>query len=78
MVSLLSRLRMKKADSYFSSEITRFDTAEVAEAERIQEEMARNAKKELREAKRNDRRQEIEERKIIKAHFSDVKAKFKK
>ncbi|MBQ9614693.1 MAG: DUF1269 domain-containing protein [Lachnospiraceae bacterium] len=67
----------------FSSEITRFDAAEVAaevaEAERIQEEMARNAKKELREAKRNDRRQEIEERKAkIKAHFNDVKAKFKK
>lgn len=67
----------------FSSEITRFDAAEVAaevaEAERVQEEMAKNAKRELREAKRNDRRQEIEERKAkIKAHFSDVKAKFKK
>ena len=65
----------------FSAEITRFDAAEVAaeitEAERVQEEMARQAKLELREAKKQDRKQVIEERRErIKGRFSDIKAKF--
>ena len=69
--------------SKFDAELTRFDAAEVAaeveEAERVQEEMAREAKKKLREAKKNDRRQAIEDRKAkIKAHFEDIKNKFKK
>ena len=43
------------------------------------EEMAREAKKQLREAKKKERRKEIEERKAkIRAHFSDVKNKFKR
>lgn len=71
------------AFSKFDAELTRFDAAEVAaeveEAERVQEEMAREAKKKLREAKKNDRRQAIEDRKAkIKAHFEDVRNKFKK
>ena len=49
----------------FSAEISRFDAAEVAaevaEAERVQEEMARQAKRELREAKKRDRKQAVEE-----------------
>ena len=67
----------------FHAEVTRFDAAEVAaevaEAERVQEEMAREAKKQLRESKKNDRRQAIEDRREkIRAHFSDVKNKFRK
>ena len=66
-----------------SAEITRFDAAEVAaeiaEAERIQEEMALQAKKQLREAKKADRKQEIEARREkLKANFANVKAKFTK
>lgn len=67
----------------FKAEITRFDAgevaAEIAEAERIQEEMAKEAKKQLREAKKQDRKKEIEERKEkIRSHFSEVKERLKK
>lgn len=67
----------------FAAEVTRFDAAEVAaevaEAERIQEEMALQAKKQLREAKKADRKQEIEARREkLKANFANVKAKFSK
>ena len=63
--------------------IARFDAdviaEEVAEAQRLEEEMARQAKRELRAAKKEERKQNREEKKAKRAaDFESFKAKFKK
>ena len=65
----------------FSTEITKFDAAEVEdeveEAIKIQKEMEKEAKKKLRESKSEERKARHQERRDnIKQHFTDIKAKF--
>ena len=69
--------------SDYKSEIVRFDAAvvaeEVEEAERVQREMERKARQELRSTRIADRKQNIEaQRAKLKADFEAFKAKFKK
>jgi uncharacterized membrane protein len=63
--------------------IARYDAAvvaaEVEEAERIEEEMARQARKELRDEKKAARKEKVAEKRAkMKADFATFKAKFKK
>ena len=67
----------------FKVNIARFDAAvvadEVEEAARVQKELERKARQELRESKKADRKQNIEDKRAkIKTDFDNFKAKFRK
>lgn len=67
----------------FQTEIIRYDAAvvadEVEEAKRVQKDLEKKARQELRESKKADRKQAIEEKRAkIKADFDSFKDKFKK
>lgn len=69
--------------SGYDCEILRFDAAsiaaEVEEAEEMQKEMERQARLQLRAAKKEEHKQKIEEKRAkISADFENFKAKFKK
>lgn len=69
--------------SPFKTEILRFDAAviaeEVEEAEKLQKEMARQARIQLRAAKKEDRKKAVEEKRAkIAADFAVLKEKFNK
>lgn len=73
----------QRALSKFDVSIVEEDAAEVAEeveaAMKAQKEMEREARAKLREAKKADRKQRIEENRAkLKADFEEFKAKFKK
>lgn len=67
----------------FKADILRFDAAviaeEVEEAERMQKEMERQARQQLRDTKKAERKQAVEDKRAkIKADFESFKARFKK
>lgn len=67
----------------FKTDVLRFDAAavaeEVEEAEKLEKEMERQARQQLRESKKAEHKKAVEKHRAkIKADFEDFKAKFKK